>query len=82
VAILINLLAVSRKREEEELLFWVTIPLFYVLRTFTLLCPCTYPTYTAPDSRSFGLRSSYEIDILEEDFQENSSPTAVDLYQV
>ena len=55
------------EEEEEPYLFeFCTIP--YLLRqgraSYNLhLCPCTLPT--APVSRSFGLRSSYEIDILD-----------------
>jgi len=50
---------VANSEEEEPYLLKM-----YVLRSLAdlFLYPCTPPT--APVSRSFGLRSSYEIDIL------------------
>jgi len=51
----------SEEEEEEPYLFYVKC-MFVQCPTYLHLYPCTLPT--APVSKSFGLRSSYEIDIL------------------
>ena len=53
------------EEEEEEEPYLRVKCMFVRCPTYLHLYPCTLPT--APVSRSFGLRSSYEIDILDTD---------------
>ena len=57
---------VQEQGQEEEEEPYLRVKCMYVRSLADLfLYPCTLPT--APVSRSFGLRSSYEIDILDTD---------------
>jgi hypothetical protein len=63
--VLVYIVRSDWNEEEEEEPYLRVKCMFVRCPTYLCLYPCTLPT--APVSRSFGLRSSYEIDILDTD---------------